>query len=343
MNLADAGAAVSYQIDLFGKLRRAAEAAKADAEATSAALDVARVSVVADVARAYVAACSAGYELAAAKHALDVQEQSLAATERLAAAGRGTPIDTARGRSLVDQSRAAIPAFEARRRAALYKLAVLTGEPPAAFPPVVATCSALPRVSQPIPVGDGASLLRRRPDIRQAERMLAAATARIGVATAALYPSIGIGLGGGSTGLLTDLGEPAANYWSVGALISWSMPDGRERARIMQADAVAAAALARFDGIVLNALRETETSLAAYTQDLRRNAELRAARDEAAEAQQQIERLYRAGRSPYLTALDSRRTLAAAEAALAASESQISDDQVTLFLVLGGGWAAKAG
>jgi outer membrane protein TolC len=173
--------------------------------------------------------------------------------------------------------------------------------------------------------------------------MLAAATARIGVATAALYPSISIGLGGGSTGLLADIGQPAANYWNAGALISWTLPDGRERARISQADAVATAALARFDGVVLNALRETETSLAAYSQDLKRNAELRAARDEAAQAHQQVQRLYRAGRSPYLAALDSRRTLTAAEAALAASDGQIADDQVTLFLVLGGGWAAQKG
>ncbi|MGO9991880.1 MAG: efflux transporter outer membrane subunit [Steroidobacteraceae bacterium] len=340
-NLADARAGVSYQVDLFGKIRRATEAARADAEATEAALDVARVSVVGDVTRAYVSACAAGYELAQAQETVDLQLRSVAVTTRLAAAGRGTAIDVTRGRALVDQSRAAIPVFEARRRAALYKLAVLTGRPPAQFPKALESCADLPHLSQPIPVGDGAALLKRRPDVRQAERSLAAATARIGVATAALYPSVSIGFSAGSTGLLSDIGESVANFWHLGSLISWTFPSGRERARLKQSDAAADAALARFDGVVLNALRETETSLMVYARDLDRNAALRAARDEATEAEQQVQRLYRAGRSPYLSTLDARRTRDASDAALAASDSQIADDQVSLFLVLGGGWSPR--
>jgi NodT family efflux transporter outer membrane factor (OMF) lipoprotein len=341
-NLADARAGVSYQVDLFGKIRRATEAARADAEATEAALDVARVSVVGDVTRAYVSACAAGYELAQAQETVDLQQRSVVVTTRLAAAGRGTAIDVTRGRALVDQSRAAIPVFEARRRAALYKLAVLTGRPPTQFPKALESCADLPHLSQPIPVGDGAALLKRRPDVRQAERSLAAATARIGVATAALYPSISIGLSGGSTGLLSDIGESVANFWHLGSLISWTFPSGRERARLKQSDDAADAALARFDGVVLNALRETETSLVVYARDLDRNAALRAARDEATEAERQVQRLYRAGRSPYLSTLDARRTRDASDAALAASDSQIADDQVSLFLVLGGGWSPRA-
>jgi NodT family efflux transporter outer membrane factor (OMF) lipoprotein len=342
MSLADLGAGVSYQVDLFGKLRRATEAARADTEATEAALDVARVSVVGDVTRAYVSACAAGYEMAQAQQIVESQQQFLEVTSRLQAAGRGTATDVTRSRALVDQSRAAIPVFEARRRAALYKLAVLTGKPPTQFPGGIESCMTLPHLSQAIPVGDGAALLKRRPDVRQAERSLAAATARIGVATAALYPSVSIGLSAGSTGLLADIGEPAANFWHVGSLISWTMPTGRERARINQAGAASDAALARFDGVVLNALRETETILMVYSRDLERNADLRAARDEASEAQQQAQRMYRAGRSPYLSALDARRTRDAAVAALAASDSQVADDQVSLFLALGGGWKIQS-
>lgn len=337
-NLADVGASVSYQVDLVGKLRRASEAAQADAEASQAALDLARVSVAAEVAAAYVDACSANEQLAAAEHSVALQARNLEVTQRLANAGRGQALDVTRARGQLSQLRAASPVYAARRQAALFRLAALTGHAPADFPKAVADCAAPPALTRSIPVGDGAALLRRRPDVRQAERSLHGATARIGVATAALYPTVSLGLSAGSTGLLAHLGDDAANRWSLGGLISWTLPAGGERARIRQADAAADAALARFDGVVLNALRETETSLAVYAKDLQRNAELRAARDEAATAQAQAQRLYTAGRAPYLTGLDATRTLATAEAALAASNGQVASDQVKLFLALGGGW-----
>jgi multidrug efflux system outer membrane protein len=195
-----------------------------------------------------------------------------------------------------------------------------------------------PTLKQPIPVGDGAALLKRRPDVRQAERTLAGATARIGVATAALYPNVTLGLGAGSTGLLADIGQAPANRWGLSSLITWTIPGEGERARIRQTEAGADAALARFDGVVLTALRETETSLDAYAHDLDRNAALKAAREQAVLAESQAQRLYRAGRSPYLAGLDAQRTLAGAEAALASSDSQVAADQVNLFLALGGGW-----
>lgn len=337
-NLADAGVKVSYQVDLVGRLKRAAEAAHADADASQAALDLARVSVAADVARAYVEACSAGHEIHVAEHSLELQQKSLEVTNRLIAAGRGTALDATRARAQVDLQRAAIPSFEAHRKAALYKLAVLTGKPPAAFPKAVEACASPPKLSQPLPVGDGAALLARRPDVRQAERALAGATARIGVARGALYPNISFGMGAGSTGLLADIGQPAANRWSLSGLISWTLPGEGERARIRGAEAGADGALARFDGVVLNALRETETSLTAYAHELDRNAALRAARDEAVKAERQAATLYKAGRAPYLQGLDAQRTLAGAEASLAASDAAVAADQVGLFLALGGGW-----
>ena len=337
-NLADIGAKVSYQIDLFGKLRRAVEASKADTEASQAALDLARVSVAGEVAAAYVDACSANEELAAAQHSIALQGRSLDVVQRLTAAGRGQALAVTRAKAQLSQVRAAAPALVAKRQAALFRLAALTGRPPAEFSKAAAECASPPALTRPIPVGDGAALLSRRPDVRQAERRLHAATARIGVATAGLYPTITLGLSGGSTGLLADIGDAAANRWSVGGLISWTLPSGGERARIREANAAADAALAQFDGVVLNALRETETSLSTYAQDLRRNAELRAARDEAATAQAQAQRLYAAGREPYLAGLDATRTLAAAESALAASNGQVASDQVKLFLALGGGW-----
>jgi NodT family efflux transporter outer membrane factor (OMF) lipoprotein len=343
MNLADAGLTVSYQVDLMGRLRRASEAATADAAATQAALDAAKVTVAADVAGAYVDACAAGEALAVAERTIELQARGLQATERLTAAGRGSALDVTRARAQLDKARAATPSLQARRQADLYRLAVLTGRPPAQFPTAVGDCAAPPRLTQPIPVGDGAALLKRRPDVRQAERALAGATARIGVATAALYPTVSFGLGAGSTGLLADIGQPAANRWSLGSLISWTIPSGGERARVRQADAGSDAALARFDGVVLTALRETETSLSAYAHDLDRHATLTAARDEAATAEAQARRLRAAGRSPYLTGLDAQRTLAAAQSALADSDGQVAADQVKLFLALGGGWRQAPG
>ena len=336
--LADVGFGVSYDLDLFGQLRRASEAATADAEASQAGLDLARVNVAAQVVGAYLDACSAGEDLAVANRTIALQETSLSVTQRLVDAGRGSVLDVTRTRALLAQARSSPPSFEARRQAALFRLAALTGRPPAAFPKAVDDCAELPRLRQPIPVGDGAALLARRPDVRQAERALAASTARIGVAVAALYPDVQIGASAGSTGLLSDLGEGAANRWSFGSLISWSFPTGGAQARIRESGAVADGALARFDGVVLNALRETETSLSTYGRDLDRNAQLRAARDEAQTAHEQTQSLYRAGRRPFLDALDAERTLAQTEAALSDSNGQIAADQVRLFLALGGGW-----
>ena len=337
-NLADVGVKVSYQVDLVGRIKRAAEAAHADADASQAALDLARVSVAADVARAYVEACANGHELTVAQQTLDLQIRSLGVTRTLVEAGRGTAVDIARAQAQVDLSRASLPTFQSRRRAALYKLATLTGKPPAEFPKAVEACVTLPTLTRPVPVGDGAALLKRRPDVRQAERTLAGATARIGVATAALYPSITLGAGAGSTGLLADIGQAPTNRWGLTSLISWTLPGEGERARIRQAEAGADAALAKFDGVVLTALRETETALDAYAHDLQRQAALKAARDQARLAESQAQRLYRAGKSPYLAGLDAQRTLAGAESALAASDSQVAADQVNLFLALGGGW-----
>src|SRR5262249_26110714 len=121
------------------------------------------------------------------------------------------------------------------------------------------------------------------------------------------------------------------------------IPDSGAHARVKIAKTEAEAALARFDGVVLNALRETETALIFYSRDPERHTDLQAARDNAREAAEQNRRLYQAGRTPYLSSLDADRTLASTEATLASSESQLAIDQVNLFLALGGGWKAEAG
>src|SRR5690606_9751664 len=333
------GVSVGYQVDLFGKIRRAVEAAEDDAQSAQAAYDAARVTVVAETTRAYVDICSAGMQLESARHSVDVQHQSLDAVQRLQQAGRGSTLDVSRARSQLQQLQANLPSLEAAQQLALYRLAALTARTPAEIPSTLLTCKAPPQLTQPIPVGDGAALLRRRPDVRQAERNLAAATARIGVATASLYPTISLGLSGGSAGPANMLGERGTFSWSVGPLISWTLPNtGVAQARIAQARASAGAALARFDAAVLGALRETESALVTYARQLDRDAALRAARDQSALAAGQAGQLFRAGKTDYLTVLDAQRTLAANESALAASQAALSDDQIALFLALGGGW-----
>ncbi len=338
MNFGNVGFGVSYLIDFFGKLARADEAALAGAQASQAALDQTRVVVAAETARSYVEGCAASHELSVAEHQLALQERGVELTRRLVEAGRGQPLDLLRAQSQADSLRAALPRLRAGREAAAYRLAVMLGKPPAAGAVQDYACHAIPKLSQALPVGDGAALLKRRPDVRQAERELASATAKIGVATADLYPSITIGASAGFTGILDHLGQAQTAHWGIGPAITWNIPTSGTRARIHNMEAGADAALAHFDGVVLKALRETDTALSAYTHELERNASLRAARDKADQAAHQNRLLYEAGRAPYLNSLDADRTLANNDAALAASDGQVAMDQISLFLALGGGW-----
>jgi len=330
---------IGYLLDIWGRVRRAVEAAEADVEAAQAASDLTHVIVAADTARAYTEACSAGYQLKVAQDSVDLQRKFVTLTAERVQRGRGIAIDNSRAQAQLDQLRANLPPLEAHRRTALYRLAVLLGEVPSAFPAEVAQCATPPRVSAAIPVGDGAALLRRRPDVRQAERVLAGATARIGVATAELYPNITLGASFGGVGFMDQFGEASTWKFALGPLISWNLPaTSSARSHIAQAKANTSGALAKFDSVVLNALRETESALTVYARELDRNAMLRAARDQSALASKQTARLYQFGRTDFLAALDADRTLANAESVLAASDAQLAANQVQLFLALGGGW-----
>lgn len=330
---------VAYQVDMWGRIRRAIEAAHADQEAAQAASDLAHVMVAADTTRAYADACSAGYQLKVARQSVALQQEFARLTAERVRRGRGIAIDNSRAQAQLEQLRANLPPLEARRRTALYRLAVLSGEVPSRFPPDVAQCATPPRVASAVPVGDGAALLRRRPDVRQAERRLAAATARIGVATAELYPNITLGASFGGVGFMEQFGDASTWKFTLGPLVSWSLPAlSPARVHIAQARADTAGALARFDAVVLNALRETESALTVYARELERNASLRAARDQSALAARQAARLYQAGRTDFLSALDAERGLANAESMLAASSAQLAADQAQVFLALGGGW-----
>lgn len=338
--LYDAGLDVGYQVDLFGRVRRAVEASQADLEAVQAAYDLTRITVVAETVRAYADACNAGRRLTVARRSVELQEQTVDLTRRLLEGGRATAMEASQAGALLEQTRAEIPTLETLQQTALYRLAVLTGRPPAEFPRELAACASPLQLDRPIPVGDGAALLARRPDVRAAEGRLAAATARIGVATADLYPSISIGGSIGTTATsLGDLGSGAAFRYSLGPLISWTFPNTEvARARIAQAEASQQAALAEFDRTWLTALQETESALTSYARGLDRTAALTRASEQAREAARIARIRYEAGRESFQIVLDAERQLAQAEAALAQADAQLSTDLIALFLSLGGGW-----
>jgi outer membrane protein TolC len=295
-----------------------------------------KVTVAAETARAYADVCSANEELVVTHRSLALQLQSATITQGLVHAGRAPTLDLSRSVALVAEIRANIPVLEAQRTNALYRAAALTGRPPADFPKSIELCGSAPRLLQPIPVGDGTALLRRRPDVREAEHQLAAATARVGIATADLYPRVMLGATVGSTGAITDFLTAPTNRYGIGLAIHWQANRSLVRARLAEANAAGKLALARFDGVVLTALRETESALTTYGRDLQRDDDLAAARARSEEAEQQAQRLYIGGKIDFLSLLDAQRSLAAADDALAASHARVAADQIAIFLALGG-------
>jgi NodT family efflux transporter outer membrane factor (OMF) lipoprotein len=336
----DAGLSVAYEVDLFGRVKRNIEAAHGDVAAAAADADAVRVAVVADTVRAYLDATSAAERIAVALETVALLDQSIRITTARFDVGRSDRLDVIRVTTLRDQQKALIPPLLAARDGALFRLATLTGRTPQELPADVRERKTTPDLSQPIPVGDGAGLLARRPDVRAAERRLAADTARIGVATADLYPRISLGGSIGTTSIGGgDIFGGGPLRWLLGPLISWSFPNQEAiRARIGAAKADSAASLATFDGTVLRALQETETALSAYRNTLERRETLKAARDEASRAARISLARQREGRIDFLTVLDAQRTLAQTESDLATAGRDVAFAQVDLFRALGGGW-----
>jgi NodT family efflux transporter outer membrane factor (OMF) lipoprotein len=333
------GLNVSYEVDLFGRVRRGIEAARADVAAAEAERDSVRVIVAAETARAYGDILSSERRLEVARHTVDLLDQTVNLAQKRFDAGRTSRLDLVRVATLRDQQRARIPEFEADLESATFRLATLTGHTPAERP-ITGGNGKLLELSQPIPVGDGRALLARRPDVREAERRLAASTARIGVATADLYPRISLGgsVGAAATGIASLFTGGAVGF-ILGPLLNWSfLNQGAARARVAGAEAQSRADLARFDKTVLIALEETETALSRYSNEIERRAALQSARDQAEGAARITRAQLREGRADGLAVLDSERTLAQSEADLAEADSRLVEAQVDLFRALGGGW-----
>lgn len=336
-----AGLEVAYEVDLFGRVARGVEAARGDVGAAEEDANAVRVAIVSDTARAYADASSAAERLAVARHIVELLDQSLRLTEKQVEIGQTTRLDTARIAALRNQRQAEIPAIAAERDGALFRLATLTGRAPSELPVTAGARTSSLKLDHPIPVGDGAQLLARRPDVRAAERRLAAATARIGVATAELYPQVTLGGSlGSSAGSISNLFSNPIGFL-LGPLISWSFSNhARARARVAGSEAGSQEALAQFDGTVLRSLEETETALSAYSNALRRREALQAARNEAEVAAKIVRAQQREGQVDSLALLDAERTFAESEAQLADINGDVASAQINLFRALGGGWSA---
>jgi len=336
--IANLGLAINYDLDLFGGIKRGIEAASANDEAAVAARDLVRVNVVADTTRAYADICNAGNELASARRTAAIQLRTISLTRTMVANGRVASFDIDREEGLYQQFKSQIPMLEARQINAAYRLAALVGQLPENYDRSLLDCRRPLRLVSKILVGDAHGLLSRRPDVRAAERRLAASTAMIGVATAELYPDVKLGASIGTQGAVTDLFGPLTNRFGVGPAISWNINQNVARTRIAAAEAQSKASLAMFDKTVLVALREIESALTNYAYGLDRLKNLKSARDRAAKVATDARSLWQGGSADALTSLDADRSLAAAEQAYAAGQTDVSQYQIAIFLALGGSW-----
>ena len=331
---------VAYEVDLFGRVHRAIEAANANADAVAAARDGVKVVVAAETARAYAAVCALGEEIDVARRSLDVVSHQAVITTHRYEAGGNSQYDVKRAEALVGEVGSSIPTLVGQRRAALFELTALLGRTPSEAPQDVEACRRPPQLSALLPIGDGAALIRRRPDVRQAERRLAAATAQIGVATADLYPTIRLsGFYGGAAVQVSQLATNLGETWGIGPSISWTFPNqAGPRARIRQAKASQAAALASFDSVVLTALKETEQALALYAAALDHRRSLTQAQDSIHASFDIAQNEFLAGGVSNLDVLTTEQSLVALDASVASADAEIIQDQIAVFKALGGGW-----
>ncbi|HWP93411.1 MAG TPA: efflux transporter outer membrane subunit [Thermodesulfobacteriota bacterium] len=340
IDLFNAGFDATWELDFFGRVRRSIEAATAEVEASEAVRRDVIVSLLAEVARNYFELRGAQNQLEVARRNAENQEQTLELTIALLEGGRGTELDTSRARAQLNSTLATIPPLETAIKRAIYRLSVLVGQEPTALEAELSEPENLPSLPKLVAVGTPEALLRRRPDIRFAERTLAAETARIGIATADLFPRITFT---GSIALeaesFSGLGDSGSGTFFLLPRIFWAAFDlGRVRARIKAADASAEAALAQYEQTVLLALEETENALVDFGRQQMRQDFLRQSAEASEKAVELAQLRYRYGVADFLTVLDAERTLLEAQDQLAQSETSTATALVAVYKALGGGW-----
>jgi NodT family efflux transporter outer membrane factor (OMF) lipoprotein len=339
------GLSSSWELDLFGKVRRSVEQAGAKAEAATEATNDALVMLEGEVAQAYVELRGAQALAAAQQENVRTARDAFELTERRQQHGLATDLDVEQARTQLDDNERQLPAFDKQVAQAMNTLSVLIGEPPGTVDAMLATPAPLPKLPQMVGIGVPSTLARRRPDIREAEAQLHAATANVGVAVASFYPDISLtgslGLRALDASYLTDW---ASHFYSIGPSISLPIfQGGRLTAGLRVARAQAAEAALAYRGTVINALREVENALVAYRTD-------KVARDKTEETVKSADlalylarNRYEHGLSDFIQVLDAERTLVSARQQLVQADIGLTGDIVALYKALGGGWEKKAG
>jgi multidrug efflux system outer membrane protein len=335
-----AGFDAFWEVDLFGRIRRSNEAAAAEVGAAEADRRDVLVTLLAEVARNYFEYRGSRYQLEVAKRNAKNQEESLKFVTARLDAGRGTELDVSRARAELQSTLALIPPIEADSQRARNRLAVLLGEPPTRFVLEAPAPAPLDKLPPMIAIGKPEDLLRRRPDIRRAERGLAASTARIGVATADLFPRLTFnGTFGPQGATVPSLFQAGSAAYQFGPSLSWAFLDlGRVAARIRAADARADADLSRYEQTVLLALEETENALVLVGRTRERRDALVAAVAASEQAAALADARYQGGATDYLTSLDAQRTVLSFQLQLSESQQRSVTAIIALYKALGGGW-----
>ncbi len=340
-NLYNAGFDAAWEMDLFGGTRRAVEAANAEVGAAEYSRRDVLVSLLAEVARNYLEARGFQQRLAIARQNIQVQTEILDLTRSRFQHGLSSDLDVQQAAALLNATEAQVPSLKTGFQAAVHHLAVLLGQPPGTLLNEMAAEKPIPVTPPVVPVGLPSDLLERRPDIQRAERELAAATARIGVATADLFPKFSLtGVLGVESVSAGNWFDAASRYWTAGPTLQWNIfQAGRLRANIRVQTARQEQALETYQKTVLTALEEAENALVAYAQEQVRRRSLWNSVQADQRALELARQLYLSGLADFLRVLESERSLYAAQDALVQSDQTISLDLVQLYKALGGGWS----
>ncbi|MBW1925959.1 MAG: efflux transporter outer membrane subunit [Deltaproteobacteria bacterium] len=337
-----AGFDASWELDLFGGKRRAIEAAEAELQASEEDLRDVLVSLLAEVALNYVEVRSFQTRLSIAETNLDTQTETYNITQWRFRAGLTTQLDVEQAGYNLEQTRSQIPTLQTGLEQAGNRLAVLLGEHPGFLKDILSEPKSIPVTPLEVAIGLPADVLRRRPDVRRAERQLAAQTAQVGVATADLYPKLSLT---GSIGLealsLGNLFLSRARTSAIGSNIGWPIFDaGRIRQNIKVQTAVQEQALIQYETAVLTALEEVENALVSYADEQVRRRSLLKASQAAQRAVDLAQNKYVSGLIDFQAVLDAQRSLLSLQDQLAISEGEATSNLITLYKALGGGWTS---
>lgn len=339
-NQYQAGFDASWELDVFGGVRRGIEAADADLAASFESRRDVLVTLTGEVALNYLDLRSFQQRIAVAQENLKAQKHSAELTRRRFEFGFVSGLDVANAEAQVATTAAQIPALETSARQAIYSLGVLLGMEPGALLDELSSASLIPSAPPSAPVGVPSDLLRRRPDIRRAEAEIHSATARIGVATADLFPKFFIfGSGGYQAKDTGDWFDPVSLFWSFGPSVSWPVfASGRIRSNIEVQKALEEQAVLSYRKTVLTALQEVENALIALEKEQERRKALVEAVRASEKAVDLATRLYTEGQTDFLNVLQSQRALLVSEEALVISTRTVSTNLIALYKALGGGW-----